>query len=54
MEKVWIVRVRDWEGDGYVVFSCHRTEAGAEKNVSVANEKYASSSAYVSDYEVKD
>ena len=53
MEKVFTVQVQDWDGK-FIVFSIHKTQDGAEKNIKVANGKFGTQSAYVDEWEFKE
>jgi hypothetical protein len=53
MDKVFVVKVLDWNDD-YTIFSVHRTSSGAENKIEEANERYATSSAYVDEIVVEE
>lgn len=53
MEKVWVVRVRDWSEETHmVVFSINRTEAGATASAELAKREYHTDHVSVDEEEV--
>jgi len=53
MDHIFVVRVQDWLGH-YISFSHHKSKQKAEEAVKTANEKYATTSAYVDEVRLEE
>lgn len=51
--KVWLVMVNRW-GGGDIIYSIHKTNAGAKAILQAANEAYDTNTAYVDEGYVHD
>lgn len=54
MNKLYVVRVRDWGEEGNMMDYSYRTQAGADVALEQAKKMYCTANAHVDEVEVKE